>query len=108
MTPEQFVKIFYTEKQDQFDNYLNKHQDTYVSNLINQLDPDEKEMTILQEIIDTILTDTYYTFLLGIDGAANIGGVQQLYKLFDPNKNELTGSGEIEAFAYEYFHGDKS
>ena len=27
MTPEQFVKIFYTEKQDQFDNYLNKHQD---------------------------------------------------------------------------------
>lgn len=107
MTPEEFVKIFHTNKQDQFDNYLN-NQDTYVSSLIHQLNPDEKGMTILREIIDTILTDTYYTFLLGIDGAANIGGVQQLYKLFDQNKNELTGSGQIEGFAYEYFHGNKS
>ncbi|WPU97623.1 hypothetical protein SNE26_16475 [Mucilaginibacter sp. cycad4] len=107
MTPEEFVKIFHTNKQDQFANYLN-NQDTYVSSLINQLDPDEKGITILREIIDTVLTDTYYTFLLGIDGAANIGGVQQLYKLFDQNKNELTGSGQIEGFAYEYFHGDKS
>lgn len=103
MTPEEFVKIFYTQKQDQFDNYLNK-QGSYVSTLIRQLNPDEKGMTILREMIDTILTDTYYTFLLGIDGSANIGGVQQPYNLFDEKNNPLTGSGEIEGFAYEYFH----
>jgi hypothetical protein len=102
MTPEEFVKIFHTNKQDQFDTYMNK-QNSYVSNLIKQLNPDEKGMIILREMIDTI---TYYTFLLGIDGAANIGGVQQPYKLFDVDNKALTGSGEIEGFAYDYFNGD--
>jgi uncharacterized membrane-anchored protein len=73
MTPEEFVKIFYAEKQDQLDNYLNK-QNSYVSTLINKLNPNEEQKTIIREMIDTILTDTYYTLLLGIDGAASIGG----------------------------------
>lgn len=103
MTPEEFVKIFYTEKQDQLNNYLNK-QNSYVSTLINKLNPNEEQKGIIREMIDTILTDTYYTLLLGIDGAANIGGVQQSYKLLDQKENKLTGSGEIEGFAYEYFH----
>lgn len=107
MTPEEFVKIFHAEKQNQLDTYLNK-QSSYVSTLINKLDPDAKEMDLIREMIDTILTDIYYTFLLAIDGAASINGVQQPYKLFDDKKNELTGTGEIEGFAYEYFHENKN
>lgn len=52
MTPEEFVKIFHAQKQNQLYNYLNK-QNSYVSTLISKLAPDEKETDIIREMIDT-------------------------------------------------------
>lgn len=31
-----------------------------------------------------------------LDGEASLGGIQMMYKLFDEDGNELTGSGNIE------------
>ena len=56
--------------------------------------------------MDGALTDMCYTILLGLDGEANIGGTQEMYKIYDESGSELTG-GEIEAYAWEYFHDGK-
>jgi hypothetical protein len=109
MTPEEFVKGFYLEKQDFLDQYFNNsNATTHVSALISELNLDEEGMQKIKTILDNVLTDVFYTILLGIDGAANIGGSQHMYKLLDEEDNKLTGSGEIEAFAYEYFHNTEN
>ena len=40
---------------------------------------------------------------IALDGEASLDGEQISYKLFDEEGNELTGSGDIEASAYEAF-----
>ena len=53
-------------------------------------------------MLNSILRDTFYTILLGLDGCAAIGNYQQLYEIKDENGNLI--SGEIDGYAYEYFH----
>jgi len=57
----------------------------------------------LKKLIDTLLTDTFYTILLGLDGEASIGKKQTSYRIYDEKGHELTTSGKIEEYAYEYF-----
>ena len=108
MNSEEFVKACFEEKQSQLNLYFNSTQKTYVSSLISQLDLDERRKAVLFKILDSAITDAYYTMLLGIDGESSIGDTQIMYKLFDDENNELTGSGDIEAYAYEYFHSARS
>lgn len=55
--------------------------------------------------MDVALTDVFYTLLLGLDGGAGIGGIQEAYTIRDEQGNTLAGNGELEAAAYEQFHG---
>jgi len=106
MTADEFVKAFYQERQSLIDTYFNADSKTDVSLLIQSLNLDDKGTERLRQILNSALRDTFYTILLGLDGEASIGNKQIMYKLFDEENNELTG-GEIEAFAYEYFHNNK-
>lgn len=54
-------------------------------------------------IIDAVLTGTFYTLLPGLDGSANIGGVQQIYKIYGDDGNLISDCGDIEAEAAEAF-----
>jgi hypothetical protein len=58
-------------------------------------------------VLDGVLTDAFYTVLLALDGAASLGGRQVTYSLRDEGGREPTGSGEIEAAAWERFHGGR-
>lgn len=104
MTPKEFVRNFYIEKNKSLNLYLSSGNETEVSHLISQLQLDTDKNEIIKQLVDSILTDTFYTVLLGLDGAASIGDEQHIYEIFDEDGNELSG-GEIEAYAYEYFHG---
>jgi Elongation factor Tu C-terminal domain len=106
MTADEFVKAFYQERQSIIDTYFNADNESDVSELIQSLNLDDKGTERLRQILNDALRDTFYTILLGLDGEASIGDKQIMYKLFDEENNELTG-GEIEAFAYEYFHNNK-
>ena len=106
MTAKEFVKAFYQERQSLVGTYLNADSKSDVSELIQSLNLDDKGTERIRQILNSALRDTFYTILLGLDGEANIGDKQILYKLFDEENNELTG-GEIESFAYEYFHNNK-
>ena len=104
MTPKDFTKGFYDEKAHLLKTYFDTNQGSEVGILIRTLDLEVDQIEILKKILNNVITDSLYTVLLGLDGAASIGGQQEMYKLLDENGNELTG-GEIESYAWEYFHG---
>lgn len=107
MTPEEFVKGFYQERQQLFDTYFNGDGSSEVSSLIADLKLDERGTERLRQIIFRTLQDAYYGVLLGLDGEASIGDRQETYKIYDEEGNELSG-GEIEGYAYEYFYDNKA
>ncbi|MBU2947952.1 hypothetical protein [Zobellia uliginosa] len=102
MTTEEFVKAFYCEKQDFLKEYLSDNTQTEAGELIKKLKLTANQTEIMGKVLDSAFTDIFYTILLGLDGAASIGGHQEIYELKDENGNKF--SGEIEGFAYEYFH----
>jgi len=53
------------------------------------------------------LTDSFYTLLLGLDGSASIGDSQKSFKIYDDENNLISEGGDLERFAYEYFHENK-
>jgi|SRR5690554_1662063 hypothetical protein len=106
MTPEEFVKNFYLERKTLVDLYLSSDNKTDVSKLIADLQLDEEKTERLRQILNGALRDAFYTTLLGLNGEAQIGERQEIYKIEDENGNELTG-GEIESYAWEYFHNNK-
>ena len=104
MIPKEFVELFHNEKTNYLKQCFEENSDLYVSEKIKSLNLSEVQKEILKEIVDGILIDTYYTILLGLDGCANIGGLQNNYKIYDEDGNLLTDCGKIEAEAGEYFH----
>ena len=102
MNTEELVKAFYTEKQDFLKEYLSENPESEVGQLIKSLNLTDEQNLILEKVMNSTLTDVFYTILLGLDGCASIGGIQELYELKDENGNLLTG--EIDGYAYEYFH----
>ncbi len=106
MTPEEFVRNFYLERKSLVNLYLSSDNETNVSKLISYLQLDELKTEKLRQILNGVLRDAFYTTLLGLDGEAQIGERQETYKIEDENGNEFTG-GEIESYAWEYFHNNK-
>ncbi|WPO77076.1 hypothetical protein [Flavobacterium sp. KACC 22761] len=107
MTSEEFVKGFYLERKLTINSAFSGNNETYVSSLINQLNLDAENNEKLKHLISVLLTDTFYTILLGLDGEASIGHEQHAYKLLDEENNEIAG-GEIEGYAYDYFHNNQA
>ena len=109
MTSDEFAKNFYIEKL----NFLKscfEEQPKYPSTVnakIKEMVLDSTQQEQLKEVIDTLLTDVFYSILLGLDGENSIGDTQQTYKIFDEEGNLISDCGELEASAYEYFHGGK-
>lgn len=103
MNAEEFVKNFYKEKQDVLNGYFNEDEESEAGVIINKLIDSGVHKDVLYSLVDSILIDTYYTILLGLDGEANIGGTQMTYKIYDEDDNLINECGEIEEKAYEYF-----
>ena len=109
MTSDEFAKNFYLEKL----NFLKscfEEQPKYPSAIntkIKEMTLDSTQQEQLKEVIDTLLTDVFYSILLGLDGENSIGDTQQIYKIYDEEGNLISDCSELEASAYEYFHERK-
>ncbi|MBE7497373.1 MAG: hypothetical protein HS117_20710 [Verrucomicrobiaceae bacterium] len=101
MNAQQFVAAFKAEKQWLFDHYT-KQPNKRIDAL--NLSPQQREG--LNSLLDDVLRDAFYTILMGLDGAASIGGIQQGYTVSDESGNVITRSndGELEENAFEAFH----
>jgi len=109
MTSDEFVKNFYIEKLkflessfEQSPQYLNA-----VNTRIKGMGLTEIQTDQLKEVMGRLLDDVFYSILLGLDGECPIGDSQQTYKIYDEDGNLISDCGELEASAYEYFHGGK-
>lgn len=102
MTAKEFVENFKLEKDSLLKEFTNIESKTEVQKLIQSMKLNEEQAEILKEVLNSTLRDTFYTILLGLDGCSMIGESQQLYEIKDENGNLI--SGEIEGYAYEYFH----
>src|ERR1041384_157535 len=100
MTPRQFVQLARAERDGFFTRCFDPAPRTLVASKIAALDLDPERMIIMREVIDTLLTDVFYTWLLALDGCADFGGEQHDYLLSDEDGRPLSGSGEIEAEAW--------
>lgn len=109
MTTQEFVKNFYQEKQNILNSCFDNQSEyrTLVSTKIEELNLDKFQTEKLKEVISSLLTDTFYTILLGLDGSASIGNSQESFKIFDEDDNLISEGGDLEGFAYEYFHENK-
>lgn len=106
MKAKEFVARWKAEKENLLSTYTNDNEDTYVSEIIKSIDLSEEQKEKMREVLDTILTETFYGLLLGLDGEAQIGGVQETFKIHDSEGNLISECGELEAEAWEQFHGD--
>lgn len=103
-----FVANWAQQKDELLDEFFGADSETYVHKLISELNLDASQLTQLRRVIGAALTDTMYGLLLGLDGEASIGSDQRTYRIFDEdNERFIASPGEIEAAAYEHFHGEK-
>lgn len=107
MTAEEFVKNFYLKRQSDLALYFNSENKTYVGKLLRSLNLDEKQFETMREIVNAILTDTYYSTLLGLDGAGSIGEIQEQFTISSEEGIEISENGSIEGSAYAYFHDNQ-
>ena len=106
MNAEEFVNNWKSEKDHLLKVFTGSPDGCEAARKIASLDLSKKQQVVLKDIIDTILTDTFYTLLLGLDGEANIGGTQHNYKILDEDDNIISPNGEIESEAWQQFHED--
>lgn len=101
MTTEEFVQACYREKQNLLRHYL----EGAGAEWLRPLNCTPEQRPVLAQLLDTVLTDTFYTLLLGLEGSGSIGGSQSPYELRDPAGNLLT-NGDIGGYAWQYFQND--
>ena len=99
MNPRDFVRLFARERDALITEYTSSSSETRVAKLLFELNSRTECSTIRRELISAILTDTYYSVLLALDGCASLGGVQQQYRLSSEDGSPLTGN--LEGLAYE-------
>jgi hypothetical protein len=109
MNAKEFVKNFYLEKQNILNTCFNENPEykSLISSKIEELKLDENQTEKLKDIISNLLTDTFYTVLLGLDGSASLGDSQEVFKIYDEKDHLISESGDLEDLAYEYFHENK-
>lgn len=99
--------IFYLEKTTILNDVFSGHSKTYVAAKIEELGLNNESKEILKEAISQLLTDSFYTILLGLDGSASIGDNQETYIVIDEDVNTISECGELEIAAYKYFYESK-
>ena len=109
MTSDEFAKNFYLEKLNILKSCFEEQPQcpSAVNAKIKEMALSSTQQEQLKDVIDTLLTDVFYSILLGLDGECPIGNIQQVYSLYDDEGNLISNCGELEASAYQYFHEGK-
>lgn len=104
MNANEFVKNCYKEKEYMKNIYFDKEKETLVGNQIKDLVSKGIKEDEIKTLIDSVMTEVFYTMLLGLDGEASLGDTQMMYKLYDENDNLIDG---IEEEVYDIFMSDE-
>ena len=114
MTTEEFVRSFKTQKDEMLKLYFSEpsavspssvsHAGTY----IRSLHLTTEQSVIMRKILNVALADVFYSILLGLDGCARIGDMEQQSFQIQSEDGSIVcrGDGILEGLAYKYFHED--
>lgn len=105
MDAETFVRAVHDEMTNLTRSYFSDPLDTQVSQKISSMGLTVTQKIQMEELVSSALTDFAYTILLGLDGAASLGGQQQVFQILDESGNRVGDEGDVEAAAFEIFHG---
>lgn len=100
-----FALCWKKERDDLLELYFSEKKETSVSVLIEKMGLSIDQKKQLKLVFGQVLTDTFYTLLLGLDGSTSIGGVQHAFKIYDEDKNLISNCGELECEAWDQFYG---
>ena len=103
MNAQEFVASWKREKDSMLDVYMDPRSESSVARDIDSLNLSADQLPVMRKIVNDILTDTFYSLLLFLDGEANIGGVQAIFKIHDEEGNVISDCGELEAEAGAQF-----
>lgn len=104
MHAHDFVACWKNEKGRLLSTFLDESAETAVSTKIESLGLSSDQRAILRDVIDEILKDTFYALLLGLDGSASLGDVQQAYQIRGEDGDLISDGGDLEAEAWQQFH----
>jgi len=104
LTPAEFVTHWRVEKDDLLERFMSDAGESLIAQKISAMGLGEQQAMMLRDILDTALTDAFYTLLLGLDGAASIGSNQCSYRVLDEDGLIVCGDGRVETEAYAQFH----
>ncbi|GAB1051234.1 MAG: hypothetical protein Sw1PiTSA_21880 [Shewanella algae] len=108
MNSDQFCELWRKEKEMILERCFNANYGSALSKLVEQINLSSDQREVFAKVVDQLLNDTFYNLLLGLDGCASIGGIQQEYKIYDEHGSLISDCGELEASAYELFQENKS
>ncbi len=102
MQLREFVLALRDERDAMLASYSASEPATQVGTLLQQASLSNAQRESVMAALDAALTDAFYTILLGLDGAASLGGTQLAYRLQDEMGTIISaGNGELEEVAYE-------
>lgn len=105
MDAETLVRAVHDEMTNLTRAYFSGPPETQVSQQISSMGLTAPQKIQMEEVISGALADFAYMILLGLDGAASLGGQQQAFQIFDESGNRVGDEGDVEAAAFEIFHG---
>jgi hypothetical protein len=104
----EFVKACKEERDALLAIYTDPDSGSAVSVHLSAADLAAEQRKEIIAALDAALTDAFYVMLMGLAGAASLGGAQQEYRLADEAGQAISPSGDadLEMLAYEVFQAD--
>jgi len=103
---DEFVSRWRREKDTLLSLFTDASSGASVARLIAGLGLSAEQEAGVAQAMDAVIADTMYTLLLGLDGAAGLGGVQESFRICTEKGSPVAEPGELEAAAWRHFHGD--
>ena len=106
MSAAEFVRRWKLEKEELMQAFSNAASGSATATMIGEMGLTLKQQEQMRRVLESALTDTMYSLLLGLDGAGSIGSVQETFKIEHEDGTVVSSCGELEAEAWRQFFED--
>lgn len=105
MQPLDFVTGCKQARDELLALHLHPEITTLVGRYLAEAKLNAEQRRAVEAALAAAVTDSFYTLLLGLDGATSLGDTQQNYRILDEDGQLISvGNGELEGEAYCQFH----
>ena len=92
---EEFVRRWLNFKKSYLSELKNRRSVSATAQKINMLELTDKQRRLFDSALESALDDIMYSLLLGLDGEAEIGGIQESFTILNENGETVSPCGEL-------------